>query len=164
MKKILFLVFSVGLMACADGKKSGKENATDTTEKVEAPSAKAQEKNTRTPREIFSDAVAVHDEIMPLMNELGALKMQLQEGIEAGQFDDAQVLEVEEAILSLETAKKDMMEWMNYANEVDYHLDSDAFSEQEKLEEVKVMKEAVVKMKADFEMAISKAKGLLQHA
>lgn len=161
-KGILFILTLLFLASCG-GSTEEKKPASKAPTTKEA-SKKKKNAMVLTARDVYTQALGAHDRIMPKMEEIGQLKSDLETKVQRGKFDDSMASEVDESIRALQKAYDDMMFWMEYVQEVDYHLDSESFSDHEKMEEASTMKAEILRIEKDFNSSISKAKALLRNA
>ncbi len=107
--------------------------------------------------QLKNEAIAIHDEVMPLMGPIDKLKKDLdaaQEQLVSGEMATEE--EVQALSGRLYTANESMMKWMNdYATEV---VRKDGVASQETLEGLKA---AVEKVKEDMQSAKADAEALL---
>ncbi|MFT7298915.1 MAG: PBP1b-binding outer membrane lipoprotein LpoB [Sphingobacteriales bacterium] len=158
MKNALLIIFCLFLSAGCGDSSNDKKSTTNSPNKEIKKSAKPK---VLTARDVYTDALIVHDRIMPQMNEIGELRTDLEAMVQRGKFDDSMASEVDEIIKKLQKAHDDMMFWMEYVQEVDYHLDTDSFSDHEKMEEASTMKAEIKRIEKDFKSSIAKAKSLM---
>ena len=103
-------------------------------------------KNTQAFNNSFKEVMAVHDEVMPKMNEMGRLSSELKAKIDttsAGKI-------YKKALDSLGNAHKYMMKWMeDFSNKFPYAEDRlKGKSTEEILENIEVLKKEKVKIDA----------------
>lgn len=136
--KLLFIgVFGV-LAACG---KSGKES----------PAGDPVAENTN--QVLYNEAIDIHDEVMPKMDNLMSLKRKLKDTLATPGLTEAQQKDIESRVQLLDSAYKSMMDWMHgvYPPE-----DSTAGEEYRQYIEAKL--ESARKMKALILEAIEKGK------
>lgn len=65
-------------------------------------------------QELYEQVMAVHDEVMPKMDELYKLKRELKQlqADSTGSISDAQREDLEKAVLQIDSASEGMMVWM----------------------------------------------------
>ncbi|MEM6346733.1 MAG: hypothetical protein AAF927_22795 [Bacteroidota bacterium] len=104
-----------------------------------------------------NEAIAIHDEVMPLMGPIDKLKKDLdaaKEQLVGGEFASEE--EIQDLSGRLHAANESMMKWMNdYATEV---VRKDGVASEETLEGLKT---AVEKVKENMESAKTDAEALL---
>jgi hypothetical protein len=86
------------------------------------PSSETDEKYARA-QEIYQEAIAVHDEVMPRMDEIMRLKSLLKERIDALQqkgeeMNTDSLQHMQEIVQKLEEADEAMMQWMRNVKQV----------------------------------------------
>ena len=79
------------------------------------------EKELKQQEDLAKEVLAVHDEVMPRMGELTKLRKQVKEKLNAWTADPtvdhtAEINAATQVIAELETADKDMMDWMHTYN------------------------------------------------
>ena len=82
--------------------------------------AKKESKEAQEFNNAFKDVMAVHDEVMPKMNEMGKLSSELKAKVDTTSTDNT----YQQALDSLGNAHKSMMKWMeDFSNEFPYAED-----------------------------------------
>lgn len=129
-------------------------------------------------QEIYAEAIAIHDEVMPRMDELVQLRQQLQARADSLRQADsvahADTLQrMQTAIQNLEQADEEMMQWMRSVEKI-AGVDEPASEYQEELVATQLedttdiiriqeeQKEAIVEVKRMMENSIAEAKNLLK--
>lgn len=78
------------------------------------------DKEKEAQNELFKDVMAVHDEIMPKMDDIMNLKKQLKQKLEdlasSQPIDSVAISELEQAIADLDNSHDEMMGWMRQFN------------------------------------------------
>jgi hypothetical protein len=136
MKKTFALLLAIGLASCLKNKDNQTSGAaTDDPNKV-----------------LYNQVMDIHDEVMPRMDDIARLKLELKEKIEkSSDLVPEKRKEIEQKILQLDSAGKAMMDWMNDFQPEEYtgeELRDYLESEKERVTKVKnLMLEAIEKAK-----------------
>ncbi len=149
MKTFIYLTLSLFLFATCGDKKQNED-----VQGEEAQLADIREK-------MYNDVMAVHDEVMPKMDEIYRLKNKLQEELKVLLEDsrntkESKIEELTRKINELESAGNDMMIWMRQFNTVPDSLGHEAMmkgleEEMRKIEKVKSkMLEAIERAKEEY--------------
>lgn len=139
MKKISLVILSVFILtvtACKEEKKQVMETSQ------------------------MKEVMAIHDEVMPKMSELGKLVSQLKPMADSLGMESAPA----KAILDLQNANKSMMDWMQgFGNKFDSEeiMKGKALSK-EKVELLKEEEEKINKVKEQINTSIENAQNLLK--
>jgi regulator of replication initiation timing len=101
-------------------------------------------------KSLYDQVMDIHDEVMPSMGELNRLKRELKDKVEnSPNLVEEKRKEIEETILTIESASKSMMVWMREFNPEDYQgeeLTKYLQSEKKRVQQVKeTMLDAIVK-------------------
>jgi hypothetical protein len=141
MKNILKLSFITVFGVLAACEKPGKD----------APAADPAAENTN--QILYNEAIDIHDEVMPKMDNLMSLKRKLKDTLATPGLTEAQQKDFESRVQLLDSAYKSMMDWMHgvYPPE-----DSTASEEYRQYIEAKL--ESAKKMRALILEAIEKGK------
>jgi len=146
MKAINLLILSTILfIACGEKK---EQSATKSLEEVQADLRE----------ELYNDVMAVHDEVMPRMDEIYRLKNKLQDELKElldkkNEGNAARINNLTEKINALEDAAKGMMVWMRQFDVLPDSLGHEAIM-QGLSDEMK----KIEKVKSDMLEAIERAK------
>lgn len=98
-----------------------------------------------------SETIAIHDEVMPKMDNIMKLKKSLKNAmLEA---DSAQKEEIRNRVGALEDADKAMMNWMR-----NYDPQMEGMSDDEKIEYLKNQKSSISEVSEKMKSSISEAK------
>ena len=143
-KKILFIAF---LAICGCGQKSNHENH----EHVGQDSLESTGNET-----LYEEVMKVHDEVMPKMNDIYALKEKLK-GELSSQKDLAEEKkkEINATILKLDSASESMMVWMRGFRPL-----ADSLGEEKAREYLETEMEKVKRVKEEIQEALDQGKGL----
>ncbi|MEZ4779665.1 MAG: hypothetical protein R2786_09820 [Flavobacteriaceae bacterium] len=109
----------------------------------------------------MEQVIAIHDELMPKMGEVGELIVKLESSMDSTQVDSMKLT----AIQNLKGANQEMMNWMmDFGNAFDSAevFDGKELSE-EKLKTLTSFQESVNNLKSSMEAAISNAEKLLSN-
>ena len=152
VKPILALLMVVVLaIACGPGKTGGEGDEA------------AQEQNAQAdaPKSLKDEVMAIHDEVMPKMGQIIALKSQLSKVLKtleeaAEPVNEERKKAIQEIIEELEAADNGMMGWMRAYRPVEEPIDEEA---RKYLEAEKVK---ITKVKNDMLTSIENAQNLLK--
>lgn len=131
-------------------------------------SCQSKEKTTRA-ETAYNEAMTVHDEVMPRMDEIHKLKKELTLQLEKVESEE-EIGKIKRAISNLEKADHGMMDWMHnvikYPDESskeESHAGHDhgMHNTDTSLSIHQEQKEAILKVKSDMENAIDQAKKLV---
>lgn len=129
---------------------------------------------------IYTEAIAIHDEVMPRMDDIMRLKRKLnaqKDSLSQLGADTyaARIDSIELLVANLEKADKAMMQWMRSIKQLpaelsdeEYDLQTQSDTSQNRvpvqqlIEEQEAQKEAIVEVKAMMEESIAEAKAYLQ--
>ena len=135
MKKFYLIVFTIALFATG----CGKTNSDDQPEKVTESDKD----------ELYNKVMAIHDEVMPKMNDLHKLKKQLTEEIEnSPDLVEERRQQIESRIKQLDEASESMMQWMRNFNPEEYKENNEEYIDYLNQEFDKVSKVKVDMLKA----------------
>jgi hypothetical protein len=104
----IIIAITIGLLITSCGKQTQNENA-EANENADLPD------DVRVEQSLYDEVIAVHDEVMPKMENIMKLKGELVEKADLLREEDAnapQLVEMETAIKDLESADEAMMHWM----------------------------------------------------
>jgi len=101
-----------------------------------------------------SETIAVHDEVMPKMDEIMKLKKSLRTELDSVSNDES--INIKGLIMSLENSDKAMMNWMR-----NYDPQMMDMSDEEKIEYLKKQKSAIQEVSAEMKSSISQAEDYL---
>ncbi|MGM0579113.1 MAG: hypothetical protein ACQETL_00430 [Bacteroidota bacterium] len=101
-----------------------------------------------------SEAIAIHDEVMPKMDTIMKLKKSLKE--EQDSAEEVQKEEIQELINALEESDKAMMNWMR-----NYDPRMEGMSDDEKIAYLKDQKASIEKVSKQMKSSISEAEDFL---
>jgi hypothetical protein len=105
---------------------------------------------------LYDEVMKVHDEVMPKMNDIYKLKEELKKEIaDAPEMVEEKRKAIETAILQLDAASEEMMDWMRNFNPL-----PDSLGEENARKYLEEQKAKVDKVKEDMLQAIDKAKSL----
>ena len=105
-------------------------------------------------QELYEEVMKIHDEVMPKMNDIHKLKMDLKTEIDSTtEITQARKTEIETAIVKLDSASEGMMVWMREFNPIPDSEGEDKAREYLENEKVKV-----TKVKENMLQALEKAK------
>ncbi len=138
MKKIYLIVFAIALFAAG----CGKSNSDDQVEEVAV----------NEEDELYEKVMAIHDEVMPKMNDLHKLKKQLEEEIKnSPDLVEERKQQIENRIKQLDEASESMMQWMRQFNPEDFKADKEEYLNylNEELEKVNNVKDEMLKALED---------------
>lgn len=131
-----------------------------------------QEVKEETPLEIYIEAIEIHDEVMPKMEEIHRLKKQLQNRIDSLQQADSvlhqeQIGQLQAGRLALEEAGEAMMHWMRTLVPAEGSAAAEKGGRQNTAEGDKLaiqqkQKEEIVRVREQMLSSIENAKMLLQ--
>lgn len=131
MKKIYPILFAIAIFTSC-----GKSNSSEQAEETAATSED----------ELYQKVMAVHDEVMPKMNDIYKLKKQLKEEIESSpDLVEERKQEIENRIKQLDEASEGMMQWMRNFSPEDYKENKEDY-----LDYLNKEFEKVNKVKADM--------------
>jgi exonuclease VII large subunit len=134
MKKIYLFVFTIALLAAGCGKPTSDDQAGEVAVTDED--------------ELYQKVMAIHDEVMPKMNDIHKLKKQLEEEIKnSPDLVEERKQQIESRIKQLNEANENMMQWMRQFNPEDYKADKEEYLNylNEELKSVKKVKEDMLK-------------------
>jgi hypothetical protein len=134
MKKIYLFVFTIALLAAGCGKSTSDDQAGEVAVTDED--------------ELYQKVMAIHDEVMPKMNDIHKLKKQLEEEIKnSPDLVEERKQQIESRIKQLNEANENMMQWMRQFNPEDYKADKEEYLNylNEELKSVKKVKEDMLK-------------------
>lgn len=107
-------------------------------------------------QELYNEVMAVHDEVMPKMEDIHKYKKDFQNEIkDTTNITEARKAELEVAIVKLDSAGKGMMVWMREFDPI-----PDSEGEEKAREYLQNEKEKVTKVKKDMLDALERAKKL----
>lgn len=128
--------------------------------------------------EIYAEAIVIHDEVMPRMDELVQLRQRLKAQIDSLQQLDSvghagTIQPMQDAIADLEQADEAMMQWMRSVEQVagveeprSEYADEIVATQLEDTTDIiriqKEQKEAIVEVKTMMEGSIDEARALLE--
>ena len=143
MKKLAFvsaLLLSGIMISCTSNSESESTTQEETTEK--SPVEEARE-----------NVMALHDEVMAKMNTMGKLRTEL------GTMQDTlnPIAEIDSAIVNLQNAHDDMMNWMGEFQDIESQTDD----ESEILKYYNEEYQKMAKIATDTEKAIAEAEAIL---
>jgi peptidoglycan hydrolase CwlO-like protein len=143
MKKLAFIaaLFLSGFMiSCSPNAESEETNQEETTE-------------TSPVEEARENVMALHDEVMAKMNTMGKLRSEL------GTMQDTlnPIAEIDSAIVNLQNAHDDMMNWMGDFQDIESQTDDESAILKYYNEEYQKM----AKIATDTEKAIAEAEAIL---
>lgn len=130
MKNIYLFVFSIALLFAGCGKSNQDEQGEEVVASEED--------------ELYDKVMAIHDEVMPKMNDIHKLKKQLEEEIKnSPDLVEERKQQIESRIKQLDEASESMMQWMRQFNPEDYKADKEEYLKylNKELENVKKVKE-----------------------
>ena len=133
MKKIYLSVFTIALFFTG----CGKSNSGEKVEKVASEEDK-----------LYEQVMAIHDEVMPKMNDLHKLKKQLEEEIKnSPDLVEERKMQLENQLKEVNEASEAMMQWMRQFSPDELKTDKEAYVKylNEQLEEVTKVKEDMLK-------------------
>jgi hypothetical protein len=105
---------------------------------------------------LYDEVMAVHDEVMPKMNDIYKLKEQLKKEIaDAPDIVEQKRREIESTIVELDAASEGMMVWMRNFNPL-----PDSLGEEQARKYLVEQKERVTDVREDMLQAIDKAERL----
>lgn len=105
---------------------------------------------------LYDEVMKVHDEVMPKMNDIYKLKEELKKEIaDAPGMVEEKRKAIETAILQLDAASEEMMDWMRNFNPL-----PDSLGEENARKYLEEQKAKVDKVKVDMLQAIDKAKSV----
>lgn len=105
--------------------------------------------------QLKSEAIEIHDEVMPKLDNIMKLKKSLKTQAESASEEEK--AEIQELIISLEEANESMMNWMR-----NYDPQMKDMSEDEKVEAMKNQKASIQKTKEIMISSISDAEAYLK--
>lgn len=121
---------------------------------------KQQEGESETGR-LDSEVMAVHDEVMPYMQDINGYKEQIRNKIDslsqAGVNDGDEVTALNNLMQQLESADEAMMNWMR-----NFDRNYDNQTEEEAVAYLEDQKEKVIQVKEDMETALRDAETMLK--
>ena len=161
MKKIILTLVAATLMISCESKKENTET------------------NEVTALTVYQEAMKIHDEVMPRMDEMYQLQGKLKKMNDSLRTDSvanaSKIAIVREKLSALETANKDMMDWMHnvkdvpgaaapagHENHSSGHSDSSALKEspEELLKTQQDQKKRIEEVRVAMEKSIEEAKKL----
>lgn len=101
-----------------------------------------------------SETIAIHDEVMPKMDDVMKLKKSLREAKDSVSTEENQT--IQELIISLEESDKAMMNWMR-----NYNPQMEDMTDGEKIEYLKNQKSSIQEVSEQMKNSISDAKNYL---
>lgn len=134
--KISFLSFLVTLLLFSCGRPSG-ENQTGTSGTD----------STDTNRILYDQVMDIHDEVMPQMEDIYALKKKLQDQIAASpKMVDEERKKLEQRIANLDSVGNMMMDWMHQFSPLPDSAGQEALREylEGEMEKIKKVREAML--------------------
>lgn len=141
MKSILKLLFIAVLGILAACGKSGKEPAAGD------PVAE------NTNQVLYGEAIDIHDEVMPKMDQMLSLKSKLRDTLATPGLSEEQKKNIESKIDLLDSANQSMMDWMHGV-----YPPEDSSNQEEYRQYIEAKLEAAKKMKSLILEAIEKGK------
>lgn len=93
-------------------------------------------------QKLYEEVMAVHDAVMPKMDDIYKLKRKLKEQLSSGDLGEDRRQTIEQAIKDLDAASEGMMEWMRNFNPLPDSIDQEKardylLTEKEKIQRVK---------------------------
>jgi predicted house-cleaning noncanonical NTP pyrophosphatase (MazG superfamily) len=145
MKTLTILFMGIVLLASCSDKKQ------ETEKSIEEQHADSRE-------ELYNQVMAVHDEVMPKMDEIYRLKTKLQEELQdllqnKSEANAEQIKSLTDKINSLENASKEMMVWMRQ-----FDVQPDSLGHEVIMEGLNEEMKKIEKVKRDMLDAIQSAK------
>jgi predicted house-cleaning noncanonical NTP pyrophosphatase (MazG superfamily) len=145
MKTLTILFMGIVLLASCSEKKQ------ETEKSIEEQHADSRE-------ELYNQVMAVHDEVMPKMDEIYRLKTKLQEELQdllqnKSEANAEQIKSLTDKINSLENASKEMMVWMRQ-----FDVQPDSLGHEVIMEGLNEEMKKIEKVKRDMLDAIQSAK------
>lgn len=96
-------------------------------------------------KSLYDQVMDIHDEVMPSMGELNRLKRELKDKVEKSpDLVEEKRKEMEETILTIESASKSMMVWMREFNPEDYEGEELTKYLQSEMKRVQQVKETML--------------------
>jgi hypothetical protein len=107
-------------------------------------------------QELYDEVMAIHDEVMPKMNDIRRYKRDFQAEIANNpNITEARKTQLESSIVMLDSASDGMMKWMRAFDPI-----ADSEGEQKAREYLEDQKQKVTKVKEDMLKALDEAKKL----
>jgi regulator of replication initiation timing len=96
-------------------------------------------------KSLYDQVMDIHDEVMPSMGELNRLKRELKDKVEnSPNLVEEKRKEMEETIMTIESASKSMMVWMREFNPEDYEGEELTKYLQSEIKRVQQVKETML--------------------
>jgi hypothetical protein len=96
-------------------------------------------------KSLYDQVMDIHDEVMPSMGELNRLKRELKDKVEnSPELVEEKRKEMEETIMTIESASKSMMVWMREFNPEDYEGEELTKYLQSEIKRVQQVKETML--------------------
>lgn len=142
MKNIfsIFILFSIAIIIGCSSSPSEKESGEDQQAQYDS---------------LFDQVMAVHDEVMPKMEEIHDLKKRIEKELEIVEGDSEMVLKT--AHKELSEADKGMRDWMR-----NFRKPADDLSMEEKMNYLRQEKETISKVSEDMLSSIENANNALR--
>jgi hypothetical protein len=107
-------------------------------------------------QQLYDEVMAIHDEVMPKMNDIRRYKKDFQAEIANNpNITEARKTQLESSIVMLDSASDGMMKWMRAFDPI-----ADSEGEQKAREYLEDQKQKVTKVKEDMLKALDEAKKL----
>jgi len=93
-------------------------------------------------QKLYEEVMAVHDAVMPKMDDIYKLKRQLKEQLSSNELGEDRRQTIEQAIKDLDAASEGMMDWMRNFNPLPDSIDQEKardylLAEKERIQQVK---------------------------
>lgn len=108
-------------------------------------------------QELYDEVMAIHDEVMPKMNDIHKFKRALKSEMDSTTTDltEARKAEIESALIKLDSASEGMMVWMRQFSPI-----PDSEGEEKAREYLESEKIKVTKVKEEILAALEKARNV----
>ena len=140
MKTLILLALVFSLSGCQQQSSSEKSNSSP---------------NAGENQELYEEVMAIHDEVMPRMDEMYKLKRKLKDHLSQTTISADKQKEIAAAIKQLDIASEGMMEWMRAFNPI-----PDSAGQEEGRTYLLAEKEKIQQVKEEMLQSIETAKSL----